>query len=191
MDRGDKRDSTEQAGWVVTANQQTPNNAQPSAQTARPQSSGDMVEWTASEYIAHQKSAAWYVKVIFFALLLACLVYFITRDVISTFVILFAGLVFSVAGARKPRTLAYRLDQGGLTVGQKYYPYSQFKSFAVVEQGPLTTVMLLPLKRLLPSVDIYAPPENVQAIGDILTEHLPLEVRKPGVVDTFAHRIRF
>ena len=195
MDRGNKRGSTDQQpGWVFkpagsdnTASSEATDHS-PARETVETK---DSVEWTASEYVAHQKTASWYVQLFLATVVVAALVYVITRDTMSTGVMLFAGLVFAVVAARKPKVLAYRLDQGGLTVGQKYYPYSQFKSFALMQEGPLATIIFMPLKRFNPSVDIYIPPDNADAILEVLSNNLPFETRKPGLVDTFAHRIRF
>ncbi len=184
----------QQAGWVFKpggASAPQASSVDEHPPQAGVSNTGDSVEWTASEYIAHQKNTGWYVKVALAAVVVAAIVYLITHDPISTGVVLFAGLVFMVVGARKPRLLAFRLDQGGLTIGQKYYPYSQFKSFAVVQEGPLATIVFTPLKRFVPTVDIYIPLDNGDAILEVLSNNLPLETRKPGLVETAAHRIRF
>ena len=182
------------AGWVFKpgGSSDSPKSKTPDAFPEQaPSASKDSVEWTASEYVAHQKQVGWYLGLAAITLAIATLLYFITRDSISTAFVVFAGFVLGVTAARKPRVVAYRVDQGGLSIGQKYYPYSQFKSFVIMQQGPLATVMFMPLKRILPSIDMYIPPENADAIMEVLANNLPLETRTPGVIDTFAHRIRF
>lgn len=184
----------QEAGWVfkpggsaASPSPQTTGGAQETP-TKAPSTS---LEWTASEYIAHEKHAGWYAQVLVAGVVVAILVYIITRDVISAGVIVFAGVIFAVAAARKPRVIAYRVDSGGLTAGQRYFPFSQFKSYAIMQEGPLTTVVFMPLKRFMPTVDVHIPPENAEAILTVLSTSLPLETRKPGLVDTFTNRIRF
>lgn len=184
----------QQAGWVFKPDGSAPPQGDASRDNQVPQAASPAegsVEWTGSEYVSHQKNVSWYLQVVLAAVLIAAVVYLITRDVLSAAVVLFAGFIFMLAAARKPRVLAYRLDRGGLTIGQKYYPYGQFKSFAIVQQGPLATIVFMPLKRFMPTVDVYIPPDNAEAIVEVLSNNLPLETRTPGIVDTFAHRIRF
>lgn len=212
MDGGNQPgDDKQQAGWVFkpggsAAPAETP---QPQPQNQNPPQPApvvppaplqddrshagpkESVEWTASEFVAHQKGGSWYALLFLAAAIVAAIVFLVTREVLSTGVVLFAALVFAVAGAHKPRILAFRLDQSGLTIGQKFYPYSQFKSFAVIQDGAFNSVALMPLKRFMPSVDMYLPPDNADEIMDVLAANLPIETKELGVVDTFARRIRF
>lgn len=187
----------DQAGWVFkpggSATPPPPPRPESQHTMSKPvvTEERDSIEWTASEYIAHEKNAGWYVQVMLAAIIIAAVVYLITRDVVSTVVIIFAGIVFAVAAARKPKVVAYRVDHGGLTIGQRYYPFNQFKSFAVMQEGPLAKLVFMPLKRFMPTVDIYVPPENGEAIMQAVSGALPLETRKQGLAETFAHRIRF
>ncbi|MGH7158295.1 MAG: hypothetical protein ACREGD_04495 [Candidatus Saccharimonadales bacterium] len=190
MDGGNNgRQAGQQAGWVFSPGGAGVQSTDAPRQSDEAQKSS--VEWTASEYVAHEKHTAWYVQVLLATVVVAALVYLITRDVISSGIIVFAGVVFAVAAARKPRVLAYRVDAGGLTVGQKYYPYTQFKSFAVMAEGSLATVVFMPHKRFAPSIDVYVPPENANAIIAVISGSLPIVNRKQGMVDTITNRIRF
>ncbi len=195
MNGGDRQQDPNDAGWVFKSD--GVGNSVPKNQPAGPGQQSpalpdaNTIEWTASEYIAHQKNFSWYLGLTVATIVVAGIIYLITKDKISTGFVLFAGIVVGVIAGRKPRLIAYRLDSSGLTVGQKYYPYGQFKSFAVMPQGPIAVVMLMPLKRLAPSVDMYVPPENAQAILELLTQHLPAETRQPGAAERFAHRVRF
>lgn len=196
MNGGSQKQDANDAGWVFkpggTTGSSVPGRPVSVAQPVQsiPQNA-DAIEWTASEYIAHQKHFSWYLGLAAVTIVVAVIVYLITRDVVSTGFILFAGFVLGVLAGRKPRLVAYRLDAGGLTIGQRYYPYGQFKSFSVMQQGPMAVVKFMPLKRLLPSVDAFVPPDNADAILNLLSQNLPAESRQPGAVDRLAHRIRF
>lgn len=196
---GDKKTGAgreQQAGWVVKPGGESgataqPQQAVPDTAPLQPAKDEHTVEWTGSEFIAHQKGFSWYALLFLADLAAAALVYLITRDWISTAVIIVVGVLFGVAAGHKPRVLAYRLDTAGLTIGQKYYPYAGFKSFALVDEGAFESISFMPLKRFLPPVNIYFPPEDAQKILDVLTTHLPMEERKQGFVDSAARRIRF
>lgn len=180
-------------GWVfnpgATASQ-APSPVQPAA--APPVNGGDRsVEWTASEFVAHHKSFGWYLALVLVGVVLAAIVYLLTKDKISTAAVLVASLVFGVAAARKPRVLAYRLDESGLAIGQKFYPYGLFRSFTIVDEGPFSSITMLPIKRFMPAYNIYYAPDDEEHIMNVLVLYLPFEQRKDGIFDSIVHRIRF
>jgi hypothetical protein len=125
------------------------------------------------------------------ALILAALVFIATRDKISTGMVLIAALVLGIFAARKPRVLDYRLDDTGLTIGAKFYDYTAFKSFSVINEGPAYSIFLMPMKRFMPGLSLYYDQKDQGKIVDILAQRLPLEDRHVDTVDRFMHRIRF
>lgn len=165
----------------------------PVPQTPQPrmQSSDGSIRWTASEFIAHHKSAGWYGTVALSALVIAAVVYLLTRDKISTAVVLVVALVFVVYAARAPRQIEYSLDEVGLSIGNRYHALDEFRSFFVVQEGAFSSVTFLPMKRFAPLLTIYYDPEDEEKIIALLADRLPLEKRGPDVVDNFMRRIRF
>jgi hypothetical protein len=153
--------------------------------------SGEAITWTASEFIAHQKNGGWYGILAAGAVVVAVLVWFVTKDVVSSVVIVVAAAMLASFAARQPRELTYALDSSGLTIGVKRYPYSGFRSFAVMQEGAATSIVFMPLKRFAPMTTIYYDPEDEEKIGDIISEHLPFEERKRDAIDRLMWRIRF
>ena len=149
------------------------------------------VTWTASEYIAHEKSAGWYLMLAGAAALSAALVFVITRELVSPVVIIIMAVAFGVFAARKPQELTYTLDNTALQIGTKPYLYSQFKSFTVVEEGAIHSIMLIPLQRFMPPISVYYDPEDEDKITDALNAYLPYEDRKQDAVDRLMRRVRF
>ena len=66
--------------------------------------SADDVTWSASEFVAHDKSINWYIALAASVLFFTAIVYLITKDKITSGVIIFAAIIFGVYAARKPRT---------------------------------------------------------------------------------------
>lgn len=149
------------------------------------------IEWTASEYVAHQKTTKWYAMLMLAALAGALLAYVLTKDVISAVSIVLLALVFAFAAARKPRVLTYRLDASGITIGEKVYSYGQFRSFAVADEGPFSSIALAPLKRFMPVLSIYYEPADEERIVQMLADRLPLEAHRRDAIDSLLHKIRF
>ncbi len=179
--------SVPDSNWQFTANDQEV--AGDDAQFIHP--SFEPISWTASEYVDHEKNRSWFLSIVGAAVLTAAITYLLTRDLISVVVILFAGILLAVSGARKPRTLSFELNDDGLQVGQKLYPYASFKSFTIIDEGAINSIQLLPARRFMPSLNVYYPPEQEDAIITSLGSILPHEERKRDAVDSLMRRIKF
>jgi hypothetical protein len=149
------------------------------------------ITWTASEFMAHHKDLKWY-SVFFLLLVLGVAgVYLLTGDIISTIAIAVVGILFAFVANRKPRQLPYKLDNQGVTVSSRFYPYNTFKSFALLREGAVDAINFMPLQRLQPELTIYFPPEEEDAILNILTDYLPNDQKTEKAIDRFARKIRF
>jgi hypothetical protein len=166
----------------------TPSDQHAEAHQGSPE---DEVNWTASEFIAHEKSLNWYLVLAASVLFFTALVFFATRDKITTAVIILAAIIFGVYAARKPRTLSYRLGSAGLLVGEKFYDFNQFRSFVVFHEGVFSSISFMPLKRFMPILTVYYSPEDEQRIMQLLSLRLPMENHGRDAIDRFLHRIRF
>ena len=169
---------------------------EPSPVTPQDISSGSInsnaISWTASEFIAHTKTAVWYIVLMFASVAVAGLAYLITRgDKLTTAVMIIAGILFGVMAARKPRELPYAIDSQGLQIGEKKFRYSDFKSFSLVQEEGMESIWILPLQRFSPGLSIYFAPDDRDKIVQILQEYLPVEQRQLDYVDKLMHKIRF
>lgn len=149
------------------------------------------VSWSASEYVAHEKSASWYLALFGAGTILVVFIYIVTKDILASIVILLACAVIGVYAARKPATKQYVVDEKGITIDSVPHPYSEFRSFSVIEEGAINSVWLKPLKRFSPVVAIYFSPEDENRIIDVLANFLPHEQRELDAVDRFSKRMRF
>jgi len=190
--RGDKEEPKAQDDKPAAPWQFKPEN-EPTHQekaASEPTSVG-AVSWTASEFIAHDKAPSWYAGLAAAAFLLAVAIYFLAHDWISIVVIIIITAIFGVFAGRKPRVLNYELDQSGLHIADKFYPYADFKSFSVMEEGGINGIWLMPLKRFMPSITIYYAPPDEDGIMQVLGNYLPLEEREHDMVDRLMRKVRF
>ena len=151
----------------------------------------DAVTWTASEFVAHDKSSEWYTLLALGALAGAGLMYILTKDFISVAVVVVAALLFGVYGAHKPKQLQYRIDLHGITIGGKHYSYDQFGTFSVIPEGAFSSIVLMPLKRFAVPLTIYYAPEDEDKIAELLSAQLPYEQRRRDAVDSLMRKVRF
>ena len=152
---------------------------------------GEGVQWQASEYLHHQKSIGWYALVTFVLFLVGIAAYLVTHDYFGPFAVVILGALLLVAAGRKPRLVDYLVDQQGIVIGNKEYAYDEFQSFAVVREDAVESILLTPLKKLMPSMSLYFGPNESQRIFNVLSTYLPLEDRKKDPIDRFLHKIRF
>lgn len=197
---GKSQPTADQASQIIAqaAAQTSSENASQPSKPSRPeikpkpaQKHEPSISWTASEFVANHKSALWYLQFILVLAILGGLIYFITRDVLSVSVISVAGILFMILASRKPRQQDYKVDDQGITIGDKFYPYTLFKSFGLGHEGVIGAVNLMPLKRFMPEMSIYYPAEDEDKILDKLSEYLPHEQQKEAGVDRLLRRMRF
>lgn len=161
-------------------------------QVPQPQTSPETeVTWTASEFIARHKGVSWYLMLALVAIVASVLIYLLSKDFITVGAVVGAIILFGIAAARKPRVLTYHMNEGGLTIGQKFYPYAIFKSFSVMEEDAFSSITLLPLRRFMPPLSIYYEPNDEERIVAILAHYLPMENRPADAVDRLMKHIRF
>jgi len=153
--------------------------------------SGPEASWTASEYVHHQKAAGWYIMLGLGTLGLAALIYLVTRDWITFGTIVVVAGSFGFFASRQPRTLNYRIDSSGIAIGEKLYPYNHLRTFSIQQEGAIKNILLIPVKRFMPAISLYYPPEQENEIFETLSSYLPHEERRADPIDRLMHHVRF
>lgn len=151
----------------------------------------ETITWTASEFVAHEKSANWYFVLILVAIVVSALTYFITKDKISVGVVIFGAIFMSIYASRKPRQLDYAVDGRGISIGQRYYDFEEFRSFGIIPEGAFSSIVFMPHKRFAIPINIYYPPDQEDKIANAIGLQLPMEDHKHDAVDRLLKSIRF
>lgn len=150
------------------------------------------ISWEGSEYVDHQKPAGWYVLFGGVTVIAVVASYILTHhDYMVTVSIAIAAILFGVMAARKPRILQYRIDAGGITVGDKRYGFSEFKVFSVITDTAIHSVQLVPMKRFLPPLSLHYPPDQEERVVTTLGSYLPYQQDGQDRVERLMSRIRF
>ena len=149
------------------------------------------ITWTSAEFFHHQKTTTWYAAYALGAIILAGVLYLITRDIISTAVVIGAagGLLF--ISAREPKQQTYILQEDFVQVGSKAYSLHDFKAFSVDEDAPVLGLTLMPLKRFMPPIVLYVDEAHEEAVVDYIADFLPVEPHKVDAMDSLLRRLRF
>lgn len=185
-------------GWTFNPGQSSvqppaqPQNTQREPQSqATPQTNDGAINWTASEFVEHEKNFAWYVGFLFIAIVGIGIIYLITRDLFSVVVLGLFAIAFIIFAARKPKVLNYSVNESGIHIGEKFYAFGQFKSYAVIDEGVIRSISLMPLKRFMPALNLYFAPDDEHKITEFIGSFLPREERKQDAIDRLMHKIRF
>jgi hypothetical protein len=149
------------------------------------------VSWTAKEFIEHDRGSSWYVVLVFGALLLAVVIYFITKDYFAVVATVVVGLIAAVYAGHKPKELDYELTSKFIRVGERTYSYGMFKSFSVAHEGEHTSIVLEPVKRFIPPMTLYFPPDEEKLVSNAIGSHLPMQEHQPNITERLSHRFRF
>ncbi len=168
----------------VAANNTTPGSIEDA-------SSPDAIRWTASEFIAHSKSANWYLLLGLAAVLIATIIWLLTRDWFATGAVAVGILLLFVYAGRQPRQEQYMLDGYGITIGGRHHAFSEFRSFAVIPEGAFMSIEFTPLQRLATYTTVYCAPDDESRIVALLSEHLPMSEPHASLTDSLMRRIHF
>jgi hypothetical protein len=146
--------------------------------------------WQASEYIHHDKRAGWYA--IFALIVLIGCGLLIWKGMWSELAVLVVMSAVIVKYARRePAVLNYHLDKDGLTIENKFYPYSQFRSFGVVQDVGWHAIDLEPVQRFMFRVQLMIDDKDLDTVVSYLSAELPREDHEPDLIDRIARNLHF
>lgn len=149
------------------------------------------ITWQSAEYMTHDKDSSWYGAMVLGSILISAVVYILNRDIITAAIILFALVGLTYFSGRKPREQQFAVSAEGVQVGHNFYAFHDFRSFSVAEEPSSISIVLMPLKRFMPAVNIFVPADYEEKVVNFISEILPIEQHKPDVVDNLMRRIRF
>ncbi|MDB5160810.1 MAG: hypothetical protein JWO96_190 [Candidatus Saccharibacteria bacterium] len=149
------------------------------------------INWTASEYIDHQRGVLWYLILVAGTVVLAGIIYLVTKDKMATGIVVILGLIVASVARWKPQQVDYRLSAKGLHIREKFYPSSLFRSYAILHEGELSSLTFTPVKKFSPPISVFFDEQDEERIMELLGEHLPMEEGRTDRVDRLSRLLRF
>ena len=147
--------------------------------------------WTAPEFVENHKSKDWYVILIAVVLFISVAVFFIVKSIFPVVMIILISIIFGIIAARKPKNIYYELNNLGVLVGRRGIRYDEFKSFSVIDELTLGSIVFNPFKRFSLPLTIYFELDNKDKIIDIIKDYLPIEEAANDPMDQLMRRLRF
>lgn len=150
----------------------------------------EIANWQAQDLIIGEKDKVWYIG---FTVIALTLVIFAAISQIWTFMALVIVCYIAILAMRTPNkanVISYSLSTHGIYIGNKFYAYSEFKSFGIIREASVYSIVFMPKKRFSPSVSIYFSKEEGEKITDIIGSRLPMEEIKHDLIDSIIRKTR-
>lgn len=148
------------------------------------------VRWQALEYFQQMKQPLWYVGFAAVVVILMVLAVWLMQAWTFAILILVMAAALMVYSHRPPRELTYILSEKGLYINDQLHPMGEFKSFGVVQDGEMHSLMLIPVKRFRPGLSVYFPTEVGERVVDLLGAYLPMQDIKLDAFDKIVQKLR-
>ena len=187
----DQQKNSSNVGWKYTAADDNPVSADGPEAKASSQEPLKPVVWSELESFSEKKTVGWYLILIILTVLLSGLTYLLTKDRLTTAVIIICGVLFGVYGTRKPKTINYTIDERGFKIGSRSFNFSSYKSFSIISIGDNMSAALVPLHRFMPYTYINFSADMVDKVLPVLDNSLPREAARRDLLERFFRRVGF
>lgn len=161
-------------------------------ETSAPENENDdtvLIRWEAPEYAHHERSLGWFIIFGVVTLLLAVAAILIIKSITFAILVPVMAVALFIYTQHAPEVLRYTLSRKGLHINDKLFPYSQFKSFGIVEHNGMHSAVLVPRKRFQLGQTVYFPAEVGEQLVDMLAARLPMKELEPDALDRLLARL--
>jgi hypothetical protein len=144
------------------------------------------LEWTAVESLHLKPTRIWYLSLILVivALLTVAVVFQLW---LSVALFLVMGVAIVVYTRRQIAPITYRVDNSGVTIDKRFYPFSHFRSFGLVEDLGWQTVDFETTRRFMPRLMVmYNDDATRDAVTAFLAARLPRHDRRSDLFETIS-----
>ena len=150
-----------------------------------------LYSWSAPEFLYHKKSALWHIGVYSSIAAITLIMIFSKQWFSIPVFLLITILVFQYAEV-KPKNIAVTITSLGIIVGNKFYPFSEVKSFWILYNPPLKQLNLELTKRFSPIISVLIDNTDPAVIKELLSPYIMEDdTRVEDFIDRFIRFIRF
>lgn len=143
--------------------------------------------WRAAEYEYAEKDLKWYALICGVALILLVLALWQRNFFFAIFVVLATVVVISL-NRRRPRTIDFVIDEGGISAGTTKYQYEELEWFALrTRPGRLDMLTLRKKSTMMPFTHIPIDSGLAVKAREFVGEKLPEQEYEESLVDTLAN----
>ena len=147
------------------------------------------IQWQAPEYIQERRSPWWFISFWLVTIALILIAAFVVRSWSFAVLIPAMAAALMIYSHRPPRMLNYVLSSKGIYINEKLHPMDEFKSFGILRDESIPSLMLLPVKRFRPGLTVHFPVETGEAIVDLLGQRLPMQELRLDMLDKLIRKL--
>jgi hypothetical protein len=149
------------------------------------------IAWQAPEYEPRERSTDWFwaVGIISIGLAVASI---IMGNLLFGILIILASFTLSMFAARPPEILDVVIDEMGIRVGDRLYPYKGLESFWIETEGD-QKILVKSQKLLMPYIVVPIPDGelDIEAIHRLLSAHIPEAFHAESPLEKILERLGF
>lgn len=147
------------------------------------------VKWQAPEYVQERRSPWWFIAFWVITAVLMVIAAFVAKSWSFTLLVPAMAAALMIYSHRPPRMLTYVLSSKGLYINEKLHPLGEFRSFGVLREESLPSIMLIPVKRFRPGLTVHFPEEAGEVIVDMLGSRIPMQELKLDMFDQLIRKL--
>jgi hypothetical protein len=141
------------------------------------------IQWQAPEYVQERRSPWWFIAFWAVAIILMVLAAFVMRSWSFAILVPAMAAALTIYSHRPPHMIGYVLSSKGLYINEKLHPMSEFRSFGILKEEAIPSLMLIPVRRFRPGLTVHFPEETGEAIVDLLGSRIPMQELKFDIFD--------
>lgn len=146
-----------------------------------------LYEWEIQEYEHYTRGTWWYVFIVFISLILV-LFGLLTQNFLFSLIIILSGIILFLQAHQQPQHVPFAITDLGVIVGSRFYTYSEFRSFYIIYQPPITKMLYLSTKSVFRPM-LRIPLSNIDPVElrHMLRDYVDEDIEKEEepAIDTF------
>lgn len=147
--------------------------------------------WTFSDIDSKQRGSGWVAVLVIAGI--ALIVYALaTLNFLFAFIVFGSGLVLLLGHFRGSRSVKVTIDDNGVTLGNKFFPYNEIQNFWIMYEPPIKLLYIKPKTFFLPSLSFPLEDQNPVDIRAFLRQYTEedLEREHEPVTDRIMRRLK-
>ncbi len=147
------------------------------------------IQWQAPEYVQERRSPWWFIAFWVIAALLMVVAFFVLQSWSFALLVPAMAAALMIYSHRPPRILNYVLSGKGIYINEKLHPIGEFRSFGIMRDEAIPSIMFIPVKRFRPALTIHFPEEIGEAVVDLLGHRIPMQELKLDLFDQIIRKL--
>ena len=136
-----------------------------------------LAEWTVPEFIKYKRTLGWFIVAggLAVVLLIQALA---TRNFLFAIIILLITAIIYLHERRQPEDIEFMILEGGIVLGEKYYPYKTLTGFWVVYEPPVKLLYFGVNQVLRKELPIHLEEQNPIVIRRLLLNYIDEDIER-------------